>query len=115
MSHCSIPDMLAIRDAIAEAAKGLPDEPFNKVMDGAWAIEMAILGQPAASADDVEIKLRLWDDLVADPASILDKHRPLWEQLKADWRKVIEDEVDAAIEHERMEAGIAADRAFYEN
>ena len=89
MTSIPIPDLLARRNAIRAAAQGFPDDLHDEPSHGAWKLEMAILGQPAASAEDLEIKLGLWDELIADPASILDKHRPLWEQLKADWRKVV--------------------------
>lgn len=84
-----IPDLLERRDAIRQAAQGLPDDVFNEVSSGAWKIEMAILEQPSVSEVDLRIKLSLWDELISDPMCITEDHLACWEQLKADMASVM--------------------------
>ena len=83
----NITELLARRDAVQAAAQGLPDDFRGDVLHAAWTLDKAILATPAASPSDLEIKFALWDELIADPASILDEHAALWQQLKADWRR----------------------------
>lgn len=78
-----LPAWLALSAAVAIDAP-LADEEMNAACDAVQLVQARILSLPAATPADLAAKLRVWRELVRDPACILEGHPDLWAGLERD-------------------------------
>lgn len=78
-----LPTWLALSAAVAIDAP-LDDDEMNAACDAIQLIQGRILSLPATTPADLTAKLRVWRELVRDPACIIEGHPDLWAGLERD-------------------------------
>lgn len=77
--------LYALACACRGETKGQPDEVNDEIWQAEWHLKEAILKMRAQSRADLEIKIAIWTELIADPMCILDVHQEHWRTLMADF------------------------------
>lgn len=88
----TVTELYAERAAIWDSRIGLPDKLYDAAVHLADELEVVALETPCLDVSDLSLKMDLWNRLVEDPACIMDGHVLLWDRLKADIWRVLDQE-----------------------